>query len=53
MTKKMIEKPNDAQSKVDNSILHELFHVPVRLPLLRCLVHLHGLLQRLDEGEDQ
>ena len=43
----------DVHKEIKNTISHESFHVPVRLPLLRCFVHVNRLLQCLNDSKNQ
>ena len=43
----------DVHKKIKHTISHESFHILVRLPLLRCFVHLNRLLQRLSDSKHQ
>lgn len=43
----------DVREEINDTMLHEKSHVPVGLPLLRCLVHCDRLLQSSRESENQ
>lgn len=44
---------SDVREEINNPVSHELIHVPIRLPLFRCFVHIHRLPQGLHDSENQ